>query len=76
MASSILEAVAYDASAKRLLLRFRTGAVFEYENVPPVVHEELLAAPSKGAYFSEYVRPDYAYRRVRPAGEAAPPLPR
>ncbi len=72
VASSILEAVAYDPAGKRLLLRFRTGAIYEYDNVPPVVFEELLAAPSKGGYFSEYVRPDYPYRRVRAAEEGAP----
>lgn len=71
MASSVLDAVAYDPIRKCLLLRFRTGAIFEYENVPGVVHEELLAAPSKGGYFAEYVRPDYPYRRVR-AAEGAP----
>lgn len=73
--SSILVAVAYDPTRKRLLLRFRTGAIYEYENVPPVVYEEMLAAPSKGAYFSEYVRPDYPYRRVRAAeGALAAPV--
>lgn len=76
MASSVLDAVAYDPAGKHLLLRFRTGAIFEYGNVPAVVYEELLAAQSKGGYFSEYVRPDYPYRRVRPAEEAAPFLPR
>ena len=75
MTSSILEAVAYDPAGRRLLLRFRTGAIFEYENVPPVVYEEMLAAPSKGGYFSEYVRPDYPYRRVREA-EGAPAVAR
>ncbi len=75
MASSILDAVAYDPTGRCLLLRFRTGAIFEYGNVPSVVYEELLAAPSKGRYFSEYVRPDYPYRRVR-AAEGAPAVAR
>lgn len=72
MTSSTLEAVAYDPAGKRLLIRFRTGAIYEYHDVPPVVYEELLAAPSKGGYFSEFVRPDYPYRRVRAAEEGTP----
>ena len=70
LTSSILEAIAYDPTRKRLLLRFRTGAVYEYENVPPVIYEEMLSAPSKGRYFSEYVRPDYPYRRVQASDTA------
>lgn len=74
MASSILAAVAYDPAERRLRIRFRTGAIFDYDGVPPVVYDELLAAPSKGAYFAEYIRPEYSYRRVESAeeGVAAP----
>ena len=70
--SSILEAVAYDPAERRLRIRFRSGAIYEYDGVPSVIYEELLAAPSKGGYFSEYIRPDYLYRRVRGAEEAVP----
>lgn len=74
VASSILAAVAYDPAERRLRIRFRTGAIFDYDGVPPVVYDELLAAPSKGAYFAEYIRPEYSYRRVESAeeGVAAP----
>ncbi len=72
MTSSILDAVAYDPVAMRLWIRFRSGAIFEYDGVPSVIYEELLVAPSKGGYFSEYIRPDYLYRRVRPAEEGVP----
>ena len=74
VASSILVAVAYDPAEGRLRIRFRTGAIFDYDGVPPVVYDELLAAPSKGAYFAEYIRPEFPYRRVESAGEgvAAP----
>ncbi len=65
--SSEIDAVAYDSAGKRLRIRFRSGAIYEYDGVPSVVYEELLAAPSKGRYFSEYIRPDYPYRRVRGA---------
>jgi hypothetical protein len=72
VASSLLEAVAYDPVEMVLRIRFRSGAIFEYDRVPSVIYEELLAAPSKGGYFSEYIRPDYLYRRVRAAEEGIP----
>jgi hypothetical protein len=67
--SSILEAVACDPAGNQLWIRFRSGAIYEYGFVPPVVSEELLAAPSPSEYFSEYILPDYPYRRVRGARE-------
>lgn len=65
--SKDLDAVAYVTSGKRLLIRFRSGAIYEYADVPALIYEELLASPSKDGYFSEYIRPDYTYRRVRGA---------
>jgi hypothetical protein len=72
VSSSALAEVAYDPAGRRLRIRFRSGAIYDFAGVPPVVYEELLAAPSKDGYFSEYVRPDYSYRRVRGAEETVP----
>jgi hypothetical protein len=70
--SSTIGAVAYAPIERRLRIRFRSGAIYEYDGVPSVIYEELLAAPSKDGYFSEYIRPDYLYRRVRGAEEGVP----
>ncbi|MEN6342773.1 MAG: KTSC domain-containing protein [Methanospirillum sp.] len=72
VAATDLDAVAYDPAERRLRIRFRSSAIYDYDGVPSVVYEELLAAPSKDAYFSEYVRPEYRYRRVRGAEEGVP----
>jgi hypothetical protein len=76
VAATDLDAVAYDPAERRLRIRFRSGAIYDYDGVPSVVLEELLAAPSKDGYFAEYVRPEYRYRRVRGAEEALPALSR
>ncbi len=70
--SSTIEAVGYSPIEKRLRIRFRSGEIYQYNGVPSVVCEELLAAPSKASYFSEDIRPDYPYRRVRGAEETVP----
>lgn len=70
--SPSLDAVAYVPDKRQLRIRFRSGAVYEYDGVPAIVYEELLAAESKDGYFSEYVRPEYPYRRVRGADEGIP----
>jgi len=72
VAATDLDAVAYDPAERRLRIRFQSGAIYDYDGVPSVVYEELLAAPSKDDYFSEYVRPEFRYRRVQGAGEGVP----
>lgn len=72
VASTDLDAIAYEPVKKRFWIRFRSGAIYEYHDVPPVVYDELMAAPSKDGYFSEYIRPEYRYTRIRGAVEAVP----
>jgi hypothetical protein len=65
VASTTLSTVAYDGIRNLLYLEFRGGSVYRYFGVPAVVHEALLAAPSKGSYFNQAIRGRYAYVRVR-----------
>lgn len=76
VASSGLNAIAYDPIERRLRIRFRSGAIFEYDGIPSFVYEELLSALSKSGYFSDFIRPDYPYRRVRGADKGIPALAR
>jgi hypothetical protein len=62
--SSCLRAVGYDPSRRRLELEFTTGTVYDYEAVPPTVHDGLLAAESLGRYFNRRIRGRFRYRRV------------
>jgi len=59
--STTLAAVAYDPAQQRLQLEFRDRTIYHYCGVPPDVHDALLRAPSKGAYFNRVIRPQFAY---------------
>jgi KTSC domain len=59
--STTLAAVAYDPAQHLLQLEFRDRTIYHYRDVPPDVHDALLRAPSKGAYFNRVIRPQYAY---------------
>jgi KTSC domain len=60
--STTLVAVAYDESRNTLQLEFRSGAIYQCTGVPAGVHQELLAAPSKGSYFNRVIRGRFPYR--------------
>jgi uncharacterized protein YfiM (DUF2279 family) len=61
--SSLIRSVTYGAAAT-LTVRLHRGAVYRYVTVPRTVFEELLAAASKGAYFSRHIRDGFPYQRV------------
>lgn len=62
VASSLLASVAYWPH-QTLELEFRSGVVYRYFTVPPVVVAELLAADSKGAYFNRRIRNRFPHQR-------------
>ena len=70
--SATISTVAYDPAGKRLQLEFRRGSIYEYLDVPHAVHQSLLRAPSKGAYFNQTIRGRFPYRRVGEPRATAP----
>jgi hypothetical protein len=62
--SSNLKSVGYDAESKTLEVEFHDGGVYQYFNVPAVVHRDLLHAPSIGKYFAFFIKDAYRYRKV------------
>ena len=62
--STTLAKVGYDRTQKLLQLEFRSGAIYQYFDVPVAVHQALLRASSKGSYFNQTVRRCYACSRV------------
>ena len=62
--SSSLASVAYDDDLCMLEVLFRNGGRYQYFAVPHRVFDELLVAPSKGAFVNEHIKPRFPFRRV------------
>lgn len=71
--STVLASITYDEPTQLLLVEFRGGAIYCYFGVPLTVHEDLLAAPSKGAYFNRFVRTRFSFTRLTTANHQ--PIP-
>ena len=54
--SSAISSLGYDARKSVLEVEFRSGAVYDYLEVPPKVWKAFLKAPSKGRFFSRRIR--------------------
>ena len=63
--SSHLDAVKYDKGSKKLQVLFRSGALYEYDDVSAQRAKVLQSARSKGKYFHDNIRSKpYSYRRL------------
>lgn len=61
LVSSNMESAAYHRG--RLLVTFKSGAIYSYDDVPIKVFKELITAESHGRYFSKNIRTKYTYRK-------------
>lgn len=63
--SSNLEKIYYNLLSETMTVDFRSGATYEYYNVPLKRYRYLKRAPSKGKYFHKKIRFSYPYKRVK-----------
>ena len=59
--SSDIAAVDYNEADHSLYIRFHSGGLYKYFNVPDSVFYGLLNAASKGRYLHAYIRHTYSY---------------
>lgn len=64
MPSTAIRAIHYDVRQQRLQVRFVSGQRYEYEGVPPRVHQSFVQSGSKGRFFQAEIRDHYPYRRL------------
>jgi hypothetical protein len=53
--STNLDAAYFDSDEKAILIRFKNGAVYKYENCSAALYKGLLEAKSAGQYFQEHI---------------------
>lgn len=66
VASSNLQSFRYDETTNTLTVRFRSGGVYRYTDVPPDIVDEMRWADSRGRYFWTYIRTSYPYTMLTP----------
>jgi len=62
--STSLQAATYQDQSAFLELKFRSGAIYRYRDVPVTIYLELLRAESKGQYFNQHIRNRFAYAKI------------
>jgi len=62
--SENLASVGYEPATNVLEIEFRRGVVYRYFGVPRSVFQGLMASSSKGTFFVEAIRDQFAFERV------------
>ena len=65
MPSSVIQSFVYDTEERRLVVRFVSGKVYTYDDVPAGIADGFKAAASKGTYFNEVIRDRFPFARTR-----------
>jgi hypothetical protein len=64
VSSSNVISVGYDGSSETLEIEFMNGTIYQYYNIPELVHQQLMESGSKGQFVNTYIRNHYPYSRV------------
>lgn len=78
--SSNIQTIGYDPAARVMEVEFGdfdmdypTNRVYVYKDVPPEVHEALMAHPSHGHYLNMHIAFEYAYEFIGTIGDLEEP---
>jgi hypothetical protein len=64
VSSSTIASIGYDPATETLEIEFHKTGLYQYFNVPLIVYETLMAAPSQGAFFNLNIKGQFAYERL------------
>ena len=62
--SSFVDSVGYDELGKRLVVRFKSGSIYEYLNVHKDIYLGFMEHESKGRFYSKHIRGKYESKQL------------
>ena len=66
MPSTVIRSFEYDASRQQLLVVFRSGRRYLYEQVSEETYTRMRGAFSKGEFFNRHIRDRFPFRSLDP----------
>ena len=66
MPSAVIDAYDYNADTETLTVRYRSGKVYNYLQVPEKVYKEMRATMAKGIFLNRNIKGKYPFVDVTP----------
>lgn len=63
MPSTVVAHFTYNPGTRSLVVRYTSGVVYEYKDVPSEIHEQLRGAFSKGQFLNAKIKGRYPYEK-------------
>ncbi len=65
MPSSVIAGLEYDRGSHTLRVRYVSGMVYDYKNVPEEIYAAIKTAFSKGTFLNKHVKGKYEFEKVQ-----------
>ena len=62
--STNIASIGYDYSLLNMEVKFKGGALYRYDNVPPEVHAKFLNASSPDSHFAAHIKPYFSGSKI------------
>lgn len=62
--STTIASVGYDPDSLILEIKFTTGKLYQYFDVPPAIHSGLMNSDSKGKFFNAHIRTKFRFTAI------------
>jgi hypothetical protein len=62
--SSNLKSTEYDTESKKLVVEFKNGIKYEYDEVPHNIFAQLRLSDSQGKFFNTQIAKSFKYKKV------------
>lgn len=66
MPSAVIKSYHYDADSETLVIRYHSGRIYHYLNVPEKVFKEMRSTMVKGIWFNRHIKGKYPFKEVTP----------
>jgi len=66
MPSTVIAHIDYDVAKNLLTIKFVSGVVYEYLNVPEEVYNAFKQYREKGVYLNRYIKGRFQFRKIEP----------
>jgi hypothetical protein len=62
--SSNIVKTEYDTATKKMLVEFKHGLKYEYDEVPHLIYTQFRSAKSQGSFFNTQISKVFKYRKL------------
>jgi len=62
--SSNISDVGFDPSNSTLIVRFKNGSYYQFDNVPERAYMNMIEATSVGKYFNSYIKNNFQFKKL------------